>query len=654
MKLADKSIPPSRRHLEHLAVASPRSRRTHGGATAARAGLAVAALASAALGSCGGSSALSPSRAGAPAALAACSFALPPDLVAIATRGDIEAAGLRGSFEALDDLRTGRTRSSAHLGELELSEGFDGRFGWQRDPGGEVAILDSEDARQQRRLAAWLTRRGYFSADGTSYQELGVRTEDGRELVGLAAHPPDAAKVELWLDRARCELARTVHQEGAEQVVTTLSDYRQVAGVAVPFSISVARRDPRNGQRVRITQAEAVRELAADAFAAPATRNDDIHFSDGQRRVELPFELLNQHVYLDGAIDGHPVRLLLDTGGVNLVTVATAKRLGLPISGSLGGSGAGAGSVEVSFTRARTLTLGTLEQRQPRFFVFPMDELAEIEGEPIDGIIGFELFQRFAVTIDYPARRLVVTDADKLEVPSSAQRVPFTLVERIPVVAGEVDGLPARLSIDTGSRVSITATAPFARKHDLAARWSARFTAVTGWGVGGAVRSQPVRVPQVRLGPVVLRDVPGDLFVGDKGALIDTRFDANVGGGLLSRFAVTFDYAARVMYLVPGPQAEARGGYDRSGLFLRRRGDSVEVVSVVPGSGADRAGVREGDRVLAIDGVAIGARHLSQWRRELVEGAVGARRVLAIERAGEPGQRAQRLDATLVLTDLLP
>lgn len=611
-------------------------------------------LAALAFAACGGASRGAAPAAALPAVLARCSAALPAEVRGLATSGELEAAGLRGSFESIEDLRTGRSRSKANLGELLIAEGFDGELGWQRDPGGEVAVLDSQDSRLQRRTAAWLVRRGYFVADGTTYRELGAQRFEGRELVGLAAQPAQAAPVELWFDAARCELARTVHHEGAEEVVTTLSDYRQVEGVAVPFLVQVHRRDPRNDTRQRVTGARLLRELAAGEFEAPATPTADAKFTGPERRAELPFDLLNQHVYIRAEIDGKPVRMLVDTGGVNLVTTAAAARLGLPLSGKMGGAGVGAGSVEVSFTRASRLTLGALELSQPRLYVFPMDELMDIEGETFDGIIGFELFQRFAVTLDYPARRMVVTDAARLVLPASALRVPFSLVERIPVVEGSLNGLPARLSIDTGSRASASVTAPFARKHELVRALAPRFSAVTGWGVGGAVHSSPVRIAELRLGPAVLPQVVGDLFLGDRGAFVDTRFDINIGGGILRRFVVTFDYVGRVMYLVPGPEHDARDGYDRSGMFLRRKGELLQVVAITPGGPAELAGVRAGDLIRAIDGVAVASRHLSQWRRELVDGAVGSRRVLELERAGASGQPASRLTVPLVLAELLP
>jgi hypothetical protein len=78
------------------------------------------------------------------------------------------------------------------------------------------------------------------------------------------------------------------------------------------------------------------------------------------------------------------------------------------------------------------------------------------------------------------------------------------------------------------------------------------FDAVSGWGVGREGRG------------VVVKDVAGDLFTGEKGAMAETTTSANLGSELLKRFAVTFDYANRTMYLEPAPTPLPRDIYDRA------------------------------------------------------------------------------------------
>ena len=57
--------------------------------------------------------------------------------------------------------------------------------------------------------------------------------------------------------------------------------------------------------------------------------------------------------------------------------------------------------------------------------------------------------------------------------PPGAHVVPFDLSGRIPVITGKLDGLPVRISVDTGSRVSLTLHSPFVRENGLVKRYDA-------------------------------------------------------------------------------------------------------------------------------------------------------------------------------------
>ena len=85
-----------------------------------------------------------------------------------------------------------------------------------------------------------------------------------------------------------------------------------------------------------------------------------------------------------------------------------------------------------------------------------LGKLPAVEGVDSDGLVGYEMFRRFGVTIDYGKHELVLTEPAKFAPPVGAHAVPFELADRIPIVQGTLDGLAARISIDTGSRVSLT------------------------------------------------------------------------------------------------------------------------------------------------------------------------------------------------------
>jgi len=95
--------------------------------------------------------------------------------------------------------------------------------------------------------------------------------------------------------------------------------------------------------------------------------------------------------------------------------------------------------------------------------------------------------------------------------------------------------------------------------------------------------------------------------------------------------------------------ADARGDeYDRSGLWLMKEGDVLEIGDVAPQSAGERAGLKVGDRVVAIDGAPVASRPLGEWRRELRERAAGTSVKLAIERDGRGS------DISLALADRVP
>jgi hypothetical protein len=557
---------------------------------------------------------------------------------AIERRATISVGGMTGTHELVEDVVSGRHRTTIAIGTITEAEGWNGSTGWERGEGGEVATVDEPSAVAAARTTAWLTRRGYFCTGSATYRDLGTR--DRFHIV--EATPVGGAPVALWFD-ARGMLARTVEHQGT--VTTELSDYRAIAGVAVPFRLTIDQGDPRNQLAIAVTDIHVVAMPDASVFAAPKIDPDRVTFANSATSAQVSFELINNHIYIRATIDGQPVRLIVDTGGQNMLTPASARRLGIATEGKLAEQGAGADKADLGYGHARRLANGEVTLADPVFAVVDPGKLSEIEGEDLDGLVGFELLSRLRARIDYPARTLTLTAAEAFKPPGGAIAVPFTMTGNIPIVDGAIDGVPGRLWIDTGTRGSLTTMAKFTRDHDLVAKYQPRFETVSGWGIGGSVRTSPVRFHEVALGGAALRDVVGELFTGDKGAFADPDAADNVAGGILRRFVVTFDYAARIMYLEPVAHPEPRDSYDRSGMFLRRDGDALAVISVVPHGPAETAGIAPEDRITSIDGAPVRSKPLAAWRAALRDRAPGTKLRVHVERAGA---------VILVLTELVP
>jgi len=215
-------------------------------------------------------------------------------------------------------------------------------------------------------------------------------------------------------------------------------------------------------------------------------------------------------------------------------------------------------------------------------------------------------------------------------------------------VSATLGGLPARVTIDTGSRSSLTLHSPFVRANNLVAAYHAAPESVTGWGVGGAVRGRMARLPVLQIGDQQIVGIAGELFTGDKGAFANPDISANLGSGVLRRFTVAFDYDKRQMYLAPNADFAKPDAFDRSGLWLLADGEALRIADVVQDSAAARAGLRVDDRIVAIGGEAVSTRSLAQWRQLLRESPAGAKVAVRFLRGGD------KQTADMVLADRIP
>ena len=569
--------------------------------------------------------------------------------------GTLRAGGLEGDFTMVQDVATGRSADAYKLGPIEGADGYDGTVSWTKDPGGEVAAQDAPEAKRRARTQAWLDARAFWYPDriAAKYGTVETREDGGRHFAVVEATPDGGDPVTLWFDTKTGWLARIVQRSGQDTTTTVLDDYRDVDRVKVAFRMvsdrtdAAGRTDPRNRNEVALASAKLDEPIADADFAMPemaATARID----DPNGFTKISFDLVNNHIYANGSIDGKPARFLVDTGGANLLTPASAKKFGIAGEGKLGGRGVGDEQVDVAFGHANEVRLGNAVLARPVFVIMDLGDLWKVEGVDCDGLVGYEMFRRFGTTIDYANHALTVSEPSKFAPPAGASVVPFELDDRIPIVEASLDGLPVRISVDTGSRASLSMHSPFVREHDLVARYHAAPDAVVGWGAGGPTRGRPARFGTLTLGGHAIGSVAGDLYTGTKGSFANPDLSGNLGGGVLKRFTVAFDYDAKRMYLAPNADFAKADAFDRSGLFLLGDGDAVVVADVAPESAAAKAGLKAKDRVTSIGGEAANSQTLTALRAKLRESAVGTK--LGIDRVRD----GKKETVELVLADRIP
>ncbi len=558
----------------------------------------------------------------------------------------VAVGGLEGEIEGWEDVRTCRSASAFELGPIHGREGFDGEAVWTQDRSGQVHLDDAGGARERAANQAWLRCLAYWYPERWPAEIGYSRYEDKseRSFHVLAVHPEGGRPFELWIDAFTYLVDRTVDPSDREVRTDTYSDYRDVeavggATVRVAFGLRSSNGQEQFDQVVTLQRVEARRELDDELFKIPEPAVDDFTIAGDAASTVLGFELLNNHIYVEAAINGEEgFRLLVDTGGANVLTPKAVKRLGLEGEGSFEVRGVGEQTEEMSLAEVERLRLGEAEIRDQVFFVIDMSALYDVEGVDFDGLVGFEVFKRFVVTIDYEGSRLVLTRPGAFDYGGAGKVIPFTFDGHTPQVRGAVDGHEGLFAIDTGSRSSLTLHGPFAAESGLGDKFASAPQVLSGWGVGGGVRARVARAGVLRLGKEEIPAPVMNISEMETGAFAGSHVAGNVGGGILKRFTVTFDYGEKRMILERNGLYGRADTYDRAGLWLNRDGDAFAVMDVTPDGPAEGAGLRAGDRVVAIDGRPASELSLPSVRERLRGGPVGAEVRLTVE-GGEGGKR---------------
>jgi Aspartyl protease len=251
----------------------------------------------------------------------------------------------------------------------------------------------------------------------------------------------------------------------------------------------------------------------------------------------IPFTDNGKLVYLPVSVGGAPARqFTLDSGAsASVIDSGAAAALRMRASGSKLGSGAGAGRVRFALYRNVALAAGGARWTAPTVYGVSLRGVGTAQQE--DGLLGYDLFARYVVEVDYAAHRLSLYEPSTFRYAGRGAALPIVITKRVPHldVTIKVQGRAAqvrRLLIDSGSEdqvddaVIATSTAPKQR--------------IATSGLGRSVAAYAGPVEWIRIGPFTVRNL-----AGTSGGV------PLMGSAVLRNFHVTFDYSRRRIYLAP-------------------------------------------------------------------------------------------------------
>lgn len=340
----------------------------------------------------------------------------------------------------------------------------------------------------------------------------------------------------------------------------------------------------------------------------PAIAQDNDLLPPDRYLTSIRFRILNGGIVIAKVrLDPFPdtLNFIFDTGcgGVSLDS-ATAIRLKLaPLENAYFVRGI-AGRCHQRLVEGSRLHLGDITLDSLSLQVNDYDILSSIYGEKIDGIIGYSFFSRYLVRVDYDSARMDVYTKGPIRYPEGG----FVLRPRVfglPMLEGrlaDARNINSRFYFDTGAGLCLLFSSNFTSDSAVFSPKRKKPVRTQGAGLGGKTDMQLTTLRTFSLGPFHFRQIPTYIFDDPYDVTSYPQLGGLIGNELLRRFNLILNYPRSEIYILPNASFHQPFDYSYSGVFIALIDGKVTVTDVMQDSPAEKAGLKEGDTILEING----------------------------------------------------
>ena len=372
----------------------------------------------------------------------------------------------------------------------------------------------------------------------------------------------------------------------------------------------------------------------------------------GQKYQKIKFQLINNLIIVPVEVNGSKLSFVLDSGVNKPILFNLTDQDSLQINNvseiTIRGLGEGE-PIKALSSNGNTFQLKNIKNKDQLLYVI-LDRSLNFStslGIPVHGIIGYDLFRDFVVDINYAAKTIKFHNPDTYVYKSDKKRetLPLSIIKKKAYVDAnvfieDVDNLPVRLLVDTGSSDAI-----WLFENDHIGIPDQNYEDFLGKGLSGDIFGRRTKVNSIKLGSFALRDAKAAFPDKESFGSVQNLGNRNgsVGGEVLKRFNIIFDYHNRKITLRKNGMYKSPFHYNLSGITLQHDGvryvseritngngvvmdddstfGNVQILfenntrlSLVPeivvsgiraGSPAETAGLKEGDVILAVNGKSI-------------------------------------------------
>lgn len=410
------------------------------------------------------------------------------------------------------------------------------------------------------------------------------------------------------------------------------------------------------------------------------------HLKNDLKKVVIPFQMVNNLIFIPIDVNGETLTFLLDTGVEETVlfSLADKEEVSLRQLEKIKLRGLGTDEAVVAYKSSKNVleTAGFVDEEHELFLILDQEfNFSSQVGIPVNGIIGYHFFKNHLVEINYDQKKVIVYAETNTKIrkklQKSYQREPISLDNNKPYYITNLINneqlRPCKMLIDTGNSDAVWLFLSQAKDLQLPPK---NISCFLGRGFSGNVYGQKARIKQFTFGNTIFQNPIGTF--PDSTSLRSVNFVENrvgsLGGEVLSRFSVVFDYPNSHIFSKSNAKIKAPFQFNMSGLEVEHdglewvtqtyqdRGGSAAVYTakqgniehvqdnlkikfelkpvfrifnVREGSPAQLAGLQTGDRIVSLNGK--NAHYLTIEKiNELLKSEDGRNILITVERKGIP------------------
>lgn len=308
-------------------------------------------------------------------------------------------------------------------------------------------------------------------------------------------------------------------------------------------------------------------------------------FTDDAKKTSIPFTLVNNLIIIEVKVNGVPLNFLLDSGveetllldlekdqEILLGQVETVSLKGLGSEQAINGLKAFGNTLEIKNLKAENHLMYVVLESNFRF--------ANTLGIPLNGILGYQFFKNNCIEINYQRKKITVHNNKFKTLKNKKKRfsnLPISIENGKPYAFAETEIVEnhhkdsLKLLIDTGNSSAIWLFPEHPKVDTIPNK---RFNDFLGLGFSGPVNGIRARIHNLKISNHTFK-FPVTAFP-DHASLANVKMATNragsIGGDILRRFHIIFDYPEKTIYLKPNSRAKDPFEYNKSGIQPQQAG----------------------------------------------------------------------------------